>query len=84
MRFWDDEAQLIDQNFCTSLEYGLPPMGSCRMGINRKAMFLKDNYAIQAVLAFPFMRDDKQQKRAETAAEIVDIKPMPVEGIAHK
>jgi lysyl-tRNA synthetase class 2 len=36
------------------------------------------------VLAFPFMRDDKQRGREETAAEVVDIKPMPVEGIAHK
>ena len=80
----DDEAQLIDENFCTSLEFGLPPTGGWGMGIDRMVMFLTDNYTIKEVLAFPFMRDDKQKGREETAAEVVDIKPMPVEGIAHK
>jgi lysyl-tRNA synthetase class 2 len=80
----DDEAQLIDENFCTSLEFGLPPTGGWGMGIDRMVMFLTDNYTIKEVLAFPFMRDDKQRGREETAAEVVDIKPMPVEGIAHK
>ena len=79
----DDEAQLIDENFCTSLEFGLPPTGGWGMGIDRMVMFLTDNYTIKEVLAFPFMRDDKQGNK-ETAAEVVGVKPLPVEGIAHK
>ncbi|KAG0223514.1 hypothetical protein B0O80DRAFT_483312 [Mortierella sp. GBAus27b] len=52
----DDEAQLIDENFCQSLEFGLPPTGGWGMGIDRLTMFLTDNCRIQEVLAFPHMR----------------------------
>jgi len=48
----DDEAQLIDENFCTSLEYGLPPTGGWGMGIDRIVMFLTNNYSIKEVLTF--------------------------------
>ncbi|PWY91927.1 lysine--tRNA ligase KRS1 [Aspergillus sclerotioniger CBS 115572] len=80
----DDEAQLIDENFCTSLEYGLPPTGGWGMGIDRLVMFLTDNYSIKEVLAFPFMKEDKTAAETKTAAEVVGIEPQPEEGIAHK
>ncbi|KAB8262778.1 hypothetical protein BDV32DRAFT_120055 [Aspergillus pseudonomiae] len=80
----DDEAQLIDENFCTSLEYGLPPTGGWGMGIDRLVMFLTDNYSIKEVLAFPFMKEDKSAAETKTAAEVVGIEPQPEEGIPHK
>ncbi|KAK6537200.1 lysyl-tRNA synthetase [Orbilia ellipsospora] len=73
----DDEAQLIDENFCTSLEYGLPPTGGWGMGIDRMVMFLTDHYSIKEVLAFPFMKDDGQDKKFAT--EVVGIKPQEAE-----
>ncbi|KAI5293993.1 lysyl-tRNA synthetase [Ascosphaera acerosa] len=80
----DDEAQLIDENFCTSLEYGLPPTGGWGLGIDRLVMFLTNNYSIKEVLTFPFMKEAKEEKKEVLAAEVVDIEPKPEEGIAHK
>lgn len=54
----DDEAQMIDENFCTALEYGLPPTGGWGMGIDRLTMFLTDTNNIKEVLLFPAMKPD--------------------------
>ncbi|KAI4739333.1 lysyl-tRNA synthetase [Aureobasidium sp. EXF-12298] len=80
----DDEAQLVDETFCQALEYGLPPTGGWGMGIDRMVMFLTNHYSIKEVLTFPFMKDDKSQAEKPKAAEIVDVTPMPEEGIPHK
>lgn len=52
----DDEAQLVDETFCTALEYGLPPTGGIGIGIDRLTMFLTDNNNIKEVLLFPAMK----------------------------
>ncbi|XP_065074870.1 lysine--tRNA ligase isoform X1 [Ochlerotatus camptorhynchus] len=66
----DDEAQMVDENFCTALEYGLPPTGGWGMGIDRLTMFLTDNNNIKEVLLFPAMKPDdpnRSQQPEETA-----------------
>ena len=52
----DDEAQLIDEVFCESLEYGLPPTAGLGFGIDRFVMLLTDSQNIKEVLLFPAMK----------------------------
>uniref|UniRef100_A0A182P8J5 Lysine--tRNA ligase n=1 Tax=Anopheles epiroticus TaxID=199890 RepID=A0A182P8J5_9DIPT len=63
----DDEAQLVDENFCTALEYGLPPTGGWGMGIDRLTMFLTDSNNIKEVLLFPAMKPDDPNRRHPAA-----------------
>ncbi|KAL8195170.1 UNVERIFIED_CONTAM: hypothetical protein K2H54_047432 [Gekko kuhli] len=58
----DDEAMFIDENFCTALEYGLPPTAGWGMGIDRLTMFLTDSSNIKEVLLFPAMKPDDKKK----------------------
>ncbi|KAJ1751617.1 lysyl-tRNA synthetase [Coemansia sp. RSA 1821] len=57
----DDEAQLIDENFCKALEYGLPPTGGWGMGIERLCMFLTDSQNIKEVILFPAMKPEEEK-----------------------
>lgn len=52
----DTEAQLIDETFCTALEYGLPPTGGLGIGIDRLTMFLTNQTNIKEVILFPAMK----------------------------
>ncbi|XP_053135653.1 lysine--tRNA ligase-like isoform X2 [Hemicordylus capensis] len=63
----DSEAMAIDENFCTALEYGLPPTAGWGMGIDRLAMFLTDSNNIKEVLLFPAMRPKDQEEAAQSA-----------------
>jgi len=68
----DDEAMFLDENFCTALEYGLPPTGGWGMGIDRLSMFLTDSNNIKEVLFFPAMKPEDNKPKEEAAKESAD------------
>ena len=56
----DEEAMVLDEDFLTAIDHGMPPTAGVGIGIDRLTMIMTNSESIQDVLFFPSMKPEKK------------------------
>lgn len=56
-----EEAQQVDEDFLTAMEYGMPPLGGIGIGIDRLVMFFTNTWMLKEVMLFPNLRSEESK-----------------------